>query len=140
MSSTRSKAGCSARSGAHTGANCLRLTRKSIVSLLTAGENTTLLLVVGHTDCRQSGGGVMHCTFVVNFMYWNCGVYDGWLDGFCFPSSIKCPGAQIEICGYSSLSGRGVTYPFAQLVELFRAHGDACVRQPLRERLHDSRV
>lgn len=58
-----------------------RLTLKAIVALLTTGENTTLLLVLGHGDWWELGGGVVLSSVVVDLVDWDGGVHNVRLDG-----------------------------------------------------------
>jgi len=58
------------------------LTLEAIEALLTTSENTTLLLEVSHADNRESRGGVVLSSVVVNLVDGNSGVDDGRLDGF----------------------------------------------------------
>lgn len=70
-------------SAAQSTANRTRLTLEAVVALLTTGENTTLLLEVGHADRWESGGSVVLRGVVVNLMDGNGGVDDGRQDDLC---------------------------------------------------------
>ena len=79
-------ASCAAESAAHR----FWFTLKTVVTLLAAGETTTLLLEVGHADGRESGGGVVLGLILVDLVDGNGGVdnrrldgllLDDWLDG-----------------------------------------------------------
>lgn len=59
------------------------LTLESVEALLTASQDTTLLLEVGHADDGKSRGGVVLGRVVVNLVDGDSGVDDSRLDGFC---------------------------------------------------------
>lgn len=54
---------------------------EGIGTLFTAGERTSIGLELGHAHGRESGGGVVLGSIVVNFVDRYRGVYDVWLDG-----------------------------------------------------------
>jgi len=62
-------------------ANLARLTLEAIITLLTAGKNTTLLLEVLHGDGGKSRGAVVLGGVVVDLMDWDGSVSDVRLDG-----------------------------------------------------------
>lgn len=57
------------------------LALEAVVALLTAGEDTALLLEVGHGDGWESGGGVVLCRVVMHLVDGNGGVGNVWLNG-----------------------------------------------------------
>lgn len=57
------------------------LTLEAVVALLTAGQDTTLLLKVGHADSWEGRGGVVLSSVVVNLVDGHGGVDDVGLDG-----------------------------------------------------------
>lgn len=61
-------------------ANRAWLTLEAIIALFAAGEDTTLLLEVGHADSWKSGGGVVLGSVVVNLVDGDGGVDDSRLD------------------------------------------------------------
>jgi hypothetical protein len=63
--------------------NLTRLALESIVTLLTASENTTLLLKVGHGDGWECGGRVVLGSVVVDLVDWDGGVDNVGLNGLC---------------------------------------------------------
>lgn len=63
-------------------ANGLGLALETVVTLLATGQDTTLLLEVGHADGRESRGRVNLGGVVVNLVDGNGGVDNGGLDGF----------------------------------------------------------
>ncbi len=70
-----------AQSGTAQGrAESLWLTLEAVITLLTTGQNTTLLLEVCHADGRQSRGAVVLGRVVVDFVDGHGGVDDGGLD------------------------------------------------------------
>lgn len=58
------------------------LTLETVEALLTASQNTTLLLEVGHADSGKGGSGVVLSCVVVNLVDGHGGVDDGGLDSF----------------------------------------------------------
>ena len=70
-------------------ANAAWLTLEAVVALLTTGQDTALLLEVGHADGGQGGSGVVLGRVVVHLVDGDGGVDDVWLDGFCRIISIR---------------------------------------------------
>lgn len=68
-------------SGSVGAANSAGLTLEAIVTLLAASQDTTLLLKVGHGDGRESRGGVVLSSVVVNLVDRDGGVDNVRLDG-----------------------------------------------------------
>lgn len=68
---------------AESATNRAGLTLEAVEALLTASQDTTLLLEVGHADSGKSRGGVVLSSVVVNLVDGNGGVDDGGLDSLC---------------------------------------------------------
>lgn len=66
---------------AKSAANRAWLALETVIALLTTGQNTALLLEVGHANSWESGSGVVLGSVVVNLMNRDCGVNDVGLDG-----------------------------------------------------------
>jgi hypothetical protein len=65
---------------AKSAANRARLTLKAVVTLLTAGQDTALLLVLRHGDSGKLGGGVVLSSIVVNLVNRHGSVHDVWFN------------------------------------------------------------
>lgn len=57
-----------------------RLSFETVISLFTSGQDTALLLEVGHRDCWECRGSVVLSCIVVHLMDGNCRVDDVWFD------------------------------------------------------------
>lgn len=111
-------------------ANRAWLALEAVIALLAAGEDTTLLLEVGHADSWESGGGVVLGSVVVNLMDGDGGVDDSWLDDLW----------RVVVSTRSQYESDSMnTYPSGQQAGWSRGRGGGCARRQRRERWSGSR-